>query len=50
MHKNFAERLDDLIDDYLAGADAELKARYEEIVGDIEVKLMALKEDPPAGL
>lgn len=39
MDKNFAEALDDLINDYIDGGG------IDEIVSALELKLMALKEE-----
>lgn len=43
--KNFGERLDDLINSYFEDADTPLKELRDAVISELELKLMALREE-----
>ena len=45
MEKNFAERLDDLINSYFEDASTPLSELRDNVISELELKLMALREE-----
>jgi hypothetical protein len=45
MKKNFAEALDDLINSYFEDADTPLSELRGNVISELELKLMALREE-----